>query len=73
MNVRKGKRPIASMRKLMSDLIAGISLNECARRSLSNQEIGAPEQVALEQARNLLWRVHDALDELCPSDDDEDS
>lgn len=63
MSARRTKRPIASMRKLMSDLVAGISLNECARRSLSDQEIGAPEQVTLEQVRKLLWSVHDALDD----------
>jgi hypothetical protein len=65
MSAGKAKRPArsaAKVRKLADDLIAAISLSECAQRSLELQEIAAPEQVALDHARKLLWRVHDELE-----------
>ncbi len=62
MSARKAK-PAADVRKVIENLVAGISLAECVQRSLCEQEIGAPEQVTLEQARKLLWSVHDALDD----------
>lgn len=65
-------KPPVSIRKLTGELVDGIALVECAKRSLSEQEIGAPEQVALEQALKAFWRVHDGLDELPGADEEDD-
>ncbi len=66
MSARKAK-PASNIREVIDDLVASISLIECAQRSLGEQDIGAPEQVTLEQARKLLWSLHDALDGLEPN------
>lgn len=65
------KLPV-NISKLITDTVEAISLIECAQRSLSDQEFGAPEQVVLEHARKVLWRLHDELDELPRTDDDEE-
>lgn len=65
------KLPV-SIGKLITDTVEAISLIECAQRSLSDQEVGAPEQIVLERARKALWRLHDDLDELPRAADDEE-
>jgi hypothetical protein len=65
----KAKRSFAKLtpvnvHRLIDDLIIGISLAECIQRSLSEQEIGTPEQITLDRARKCLGAVHDALEEI---------
>lgn len=56
----------------VTDTLAAISLVEVTKHSLQGQEIGAPEQVVLEQALKKLWAVHDLLIEVAPDDDEDD-
>lgn len=64
--------PPVSVRQVLDECVAGLSLIEVTVRSLDENDYASCEQVTLRRALKALWIVHDYLTELEPDTDEQD-
>jgi len=70
---RQGVSPPVGVRSILGECAGAICLVEVTMHSLESREIGHPEQEVLKRALNVIWSVHDWIDESTSGDPDEES
>ena len=62
-NLPKNRKPV-DFERITAALADAVAHVECAIKCIESDDGGGPEIPVLEHATEMLWQVHDQLDEL---------